>query len=179
MLRNRGLASQDGNKRARKRANAAAARAVATEMTRGQHSTFGHLTYSASSFLHLSFLRTVRASFSRYLPPTSFDSLARTVRARERERQRESFPLIAPCAHKATRSPVLFVCHPPATCFALSLNARGREEKRQTDRLCRRGEETVPGRTTRCNCVWKVSSARSTCRFDLLCENNCIILVVS
>lgn len=98
-----------------------AARVVATEMTRGQHSTFGRLTYPTSSFLRLSFL------LFAFLP-----HLSRPTRrlARSLARARESFALIAPHA-QGDEVTALFVCHPPATCFALSLNARIREEKRQ------------------------------------------------
>lgn len=124
--------------------SARATRVVATEMTRGQHSTFGRLTYSTSSFLRLSFRPRVLPSLC--LPPTSFatDPTTRSL-ARSLVRARESFALIAPHA-QGDEVTALFVCHPPATCFALLLNVRVREEKRTES-----SAETVPGRTTQCN----------------------------
>lgn len=109
-------------------------------MTRGQHSTFGQLTYPTSSFLRSFILPScARASFSS---PSSHifrdrpdDSLARSL-----ARARESFALIAPHA-QGDEVTALFVCHPPATCFALLLNVRVREEKRQ------RAEERNGART--------------------------------
>lgn len=97
-------------------------RVVATEMTRGQHSTFGRLTYPTCSFLRSS-APASSSSPSTYIFP----------------RERESFALIAPRA-RGDEVTVLFVCHPPATCLALSLNIRVREGKRQLRR------ETVPRR---------------------------------
>lgn len=109
-------------------------RVVATEMTRGQHSTFGRLTYPTSSFLRSQ--RASSSSPSTYIFP----------------RERESFALIAPRA-QGDEVTALFVCHSPATCLALASNVRVREGKRQ--RATERN-----GAKTRCTIVlWKVSSA--------------------
>lgn len=81
-------------------------------MTRGQHSTFGRLTYPTSSFLRLRALPSPLPS--TYIFP----------------RESESFALITPRA-QGDEVTALFVCHPPATCFALSLNLRVRGGKRQ------------------------------------------------
>lgn len=79
-------------------------------------------------------------------------------------RARESFALIAPHA-QGDEVTVLFVCHPPATCFALLLYVRVREEKRQ--RATKRN-----GAKTYDSMQWKISIAYWTCKFDLSCEHS-------
>lgn len=119
--------------------------------------TFGRLTYPTSSFLRLSFLRP-RVLPSLCLPPTSFatDPTTRSL-ARSLARARESFALIAPHA-RGDEVTALFVCHPPATCFALLLNVRVREEKRQRAPQKRCQDVRVDA---------MVSTACSICKFDL------------
>jgi len=109
------------------------------------------------SFLRLAFLRPrVLPSFS--LPPTSFvtDPTTRSLT--------RSHALIAPHA-QGDEVTALFVCHPPATCFALLLNVRVREEKRQSTTK-RNGARTYD------SMQWKISTAYWTCKFDLSREHS-------